>query len=85
MVRLKRLENSNLGRRAVIYYLCSENKGTDQLRGDRKSRVSHDAAHFMATILQSIYLLRVRIAFEYCRISLSHHVTVLGISNPPSK
>ena len=40
-----------------LYYLCSENKGTDQLCGDRaadlhlcfriyaKSRFSHDAAH----------------------------------------
>ena len=41
-----------------LYYLCSENKGADQLRGYReadlrfvfayaKSRFSHDAAHFM--------------------------------------
>ena len=41
-----------------IYYLCSENKGADQLRGYReadlrlfffayaKSRFSHDKAHF---------------------------------------
>ena len=41
-----------------LYYPCSENKGADQLRGDReadlrlcyiyaKNRFSHDAAHII--------------------------------------
>ena len=37
----------------LLYYLCSENKGADQLRGYiyAKNRFSYDAAHFYLSLL----------------------------------
>ena len=32
-----RLGISNLGRKGLLYYPCSENKGADQLHGDREA------------------------------------------------
>ena len=54
----KKLEISYLGSRGIIYYLCSVNKGADQLSGTAKlicvfvfayakSRFSHNEAHLV--------------------------------------
>ena len=58
------LEISDFGSKGILYYLCSENKGADQLRGYReadlrlcfcicefaKSRFSHDTVHIAARL-----------------------------------
>ena len=45
-----------LGRRGILYYLCSEDKWANQLRGSQKakSRFSHDMAHYVLLTCVSV-------------------------------
>ena len=42
-------------------------------------------AYVVSCLCAQNYLLRALIASAYCRISLSHHVSLFGTKNPPSK
>ena len=67
------LEISDLGRRGIKYYPCSENKGADQLRGYReadlrlcfriyaKSRFSYDAAQIRNTSRRVYFVKKIPI------------------------